>query len=140
MSDLFADIMKNGAFDSLTADQLDELILRAQAIRSEQQGTRDVEHSKVCQNCGSLRTKKHGTTSKGSIWLPSWTETCRRGVFRPVSREKRRTRHDAGPSFFAVKFSSHARRRADGKNADENYRIKKDFFRLFPNTSEWQKQ
>ncbi|MBQ3256408.1 MAG: IS1595 family transposase [Oscillospiraceae bacterium] len=67
MSDLFADIMKNGALDSLTADQLDELILRAQAIRSEQQGTKDVEYSKVCQNCGSLRTKKHGTTSKGSI-------------------------------------------------------------------------
>ena len=50
MSDLFADIMKNGALDSLTADQLDELILRAQAIRSEQQGTKDVEYSKVCQN------------------------------------------------------------------------------------------
>lgn len=37
MSDFFSDIMKNGALDSLTADQLDELILRAQAIRSEQQ-------------------------------------------------------------------------------------------------------
>lgn len=36
MSDSFsADIMKNSTLDSLTADYLDELILRAQAIRLE---------------------------------------------------------------------------------------------------------
>ena len=43
MSDFFSDIMKNGALDSLTADQLDELIIRAQAIRSEYENTKEEE-------------------------------------------------------------------------------------------------
>ena len=42
MSDFFSDIMKNGTLDSLAADQLDEMILRAQAIRSEQQNGKEV--------------------------------------------------------------------------------------------------
>ena len=67
MSDFFSDIMKNGALDSLTADQLDELILRAQAIRSEQQNDRNEKSINACPHCGSISVKKHGTTSKGSI-------------------------------------------------------------------------
>lgn len=67
MSDFFSDIMKNGALDSLTADQLDELILRAQAIRSEQQNDREQKSINACPHCGSIAIKKHGTTSKGSI-------------------------------------------------------------------------
>ena len=67
MSDFFSDIMKNGALDSLTADQLDELILRAQAIRSEQQNGKEETRIDACPHCGSIAIKKHGTTSKGSI-------------------------------------------------------------------------
>ena len=67
MSDFFSDIMKNGALDSLTADQLDELILRAQAIRSEQQNGKEETRIDACLHCGSIAIKKHGTTSKGSI-------------------------------------------------------------------------
>lgn len=67
MSDFFSDIMKNGALDSLTADQLDELIIRAQAIRSEHQNNTDEQSVAACRHCGSIRIKKHGTTSKGSI-------------------------------------------------------------------------
>ena len=67
MSDFFSDIMKNGALDSLTADQLDELILRAQAIRSEQQKGKEETRIDACPHCGSIAIKKHGTTSKGSI-------------------------------------------------------------------------
>ena len=67
MSDFFSDIMKNGALDSLTADQLDELIIRAQAIRSEHQNTKEEEIIAACRHCGSIAIKKHGTTSKGSI-------------------------------------------------------------------------
>lgn len=67
MSDLFSDIMKNGALDSLTADQLDELIIRAQAIKSEQQNDKDQKKINACQKSGSVAIKKHGTTSKGSI-------------------------------------------------------------------------
>lgn len=67
MSDFFSDIMKNGALDSLTADQLDELITRAQAIRSEHQNNTDEQSVAACRHCGSIRIKKHGTTSKGSI-------------------------------------------------------------------------
>ena len=67
MSDFFSDIMKNGALDSLTADQLDELIIRAQAIRSEHQNNTEVQSITACRHCGSIRIKKHGTTSKGSV-------------------------------------------------------------------------
>ena len=67
MSDFFSDIMKNGALDSLTADQLDELIIRAQAIRSEHQNNSEEQSINACIHCGSIRLKKHGTTSKGSI-------------------------------------------------------------------------
>ncbi len=67
MSDFFSDIMKNGALDSLTADQLDELIIRAQEIRSEHQNNTDEQSVAACRHCGSIRIKKHGTTSKGSI-------------------------------------------------------------------------
>lgn len=66
MSGLFSDIMKNGALESLSADQLDELIIRAQAIRSEQQNSQNVENTKCCPKCGSIAIKRHGTTSKGS--------------------------------------------------------------------------
>jgi len=59
--------MKNGALDSLTADQLDELIIRAQAIRSEHQNNSEEQSINACIHCGSIRLKKHGTTSKGSI-------------------------------------------------------------------------
>ena len=41
MSDFFSEVMKNGTLDSLTVDQLDELIIRAQAIRSEHQNTKE---------------------------------------------------------------------------------------------------
>ena len=67
MSSLFTDIMKNGALDSLTADQLDELILRAQEIRSEQQDEPSAGMINACPHCGSIALKKHGTTSKGSV-------------------------------------------------------------------------
>lgn len=67
MSDLFSDIMKNGALDSLTADQLDELIIRAQEIRSEQQNNGSEKSINACPHCGSIAIKKHGTTSKGSV-------------------------------------------------------------------------
>lgn len=67
MSDFFSDIMKNGALDSLTADQLDELIIRAQAIRSEHQNTKEEQSIAACRHCGSIAVKKHGTTSKGSV-------------------------------------------------------------------------
>lgn len=67
MSDFFSDIMKNGALDSLTADQLDELIIRAQAIRSEYENTKEEEIIPSCKHCGSIAIKKHGTTSKGSV-------------------------------------------------------------------------
>ena len=67
MSSLFTDIMKNGALDSLTADQLDELILRAQEIRSEQQDEPSTGMINACPHCGSIALKKHGTTSKGSV-------------------------------------------------------------------------
>ena len=67
MSDIFSDIMKNGALDSLTDDQLDELIIRAQAIRSDHQNNKDIPTISSCPACGSIALKKHGTTSKGSI-------------------------------------------------------------------------
>lgn len=67
MSDFFSDIMKNGALDSLSADQLDELILRAQAIRSESEKGTEVKNSNDCPYCRSTATKKHGTTSKGNV-------------------------------------------------------------------------
>ena len=63
MSSLFTDIMKNGALDSLIADQLDELILRAQEIRSEQQDEPSAGMINACPHCGSIALKKHGTTS-----------------------------------------------------------------------------
>ena len=50
MSDFFSDIMKNGALDSLTADQLDELIIRAQAIKSERQNTKEEEIIDMIKN------------------------------------------------------------------------------------------
>lgn len=50
MSDFFNDIMKNGALDSLTADQLDELIIRAQAIKSEHQNTKEEEIIDMIKN------------------------------------------------------------------------------------------
>ena len=50
MSDFFSDIMKNGALDSLTADQLDELIIRAQAIKSEHQNTKEEEIIDMIKN------------------------------------------------------------------------------------------
>lgn len=62
MSDFFSDIMKNGALDSLTADQLDELIIRAQAIRSEHQNNTEGQSIAACRHCGSIAIKKHGTT------------------------------------------------------------------------------
>ena len=50
MSDFFSDIMKNGALDSLTADELDELIIRAQAIKSEHQNTKEEEIIDMIKN------------------------------------------------------------------------------------------
>ena len=50
MLDFFSDIMKNGALDSLTADQLDELIIRAQAIKSEHQNTKEEEIIDMIKN------------------------------------------------------------------------------------------
>ena len=63
MSDFFSDIMKNGALDSLTADQLDELILRARINKM----TRNRKVSMPAPHCGSIAIKKHGSTSKGRI-------------------------------------------------------------------------
>ena len=66
MSDFFSDIMKNGALDSLTADQLDELIIRAQAIRSGQEKEEGHKNADACGFCGSIAIKRHGTTANGN--------------------------------------------------------------------------
>lgn len=65
MSDFFNEALKGG-LDSLTADQLDELIIMAQAKRSEIKGTKELKNPDACPFCGSIRIKKHGTSAKGT--------------------------------------------------------------------------
>ena len=60
MLDFFSDIMKNGALDSLTADQLDELIIRAQAKKSEHQNTKEeeiIDIDEVRNNIKNIKTE-----------------------------------------------------------------------------------
>lgn len=65
MSDFFNEALKGG-LDSLTADQLDELIIMAQAKRSENKGEKELKISDSCPFCGSIRIKKHGKSAKGT--------------------------------------------------------------------------
>lgn len=65
MSDFFNEALKGG-LDSLTADQLDELIIMAQSKRSEYKGKQELKNQTTCPFCGSIRTKKHGTSAKGT--------------------------------------------------------------------------
>lgn len=65
MSDFFNEALKGG-LDSLTADQLDELIIMAQAKRSESKGKKEIKTSDSCPFCGSIRIKKHGKSKKGT--------------------------------------------------------------------------
>ncbi len=65
MSDFFNETLKGG-LDSLTADQLDELIIMAQAKRSESKGKKEIKTSDSCPFCGSIKIKKHGTSAKGT--------------------------------------------------------------------------
>ena len=63
MSDFFNEALKGG-LDSLTADQLDELIIMAQAKRSESKGKKEIKTSDSCPFCGSIRIKKRGIFEK----------------------------------------------------------------------------
>lgn len=63
MSDFFNEALKGG-LDSLTADQLDELIIMAQAKRSESKGKKEIKKSDSCPFCGSIRIKKHGKSKR----------------------------------------------------------------------------
>ncbi|MCI9505900.1 MAG: IS1595 family transposase [Oscillospiraceae bacterium] len=65
MSDFFNEALKGG-LDSLTADQLDELIIMAHAKRSEIRGKKEIKTSDSCPFCGSIRIKKHGKSRKGT--------------------------------------------------------------------------
>lgn len=65
MSDFFNEALKGG-LDSLTADQLDELILMASAKRSEIKGKKELKVLDNCPSCGSIRVKKHGKSAKGT--------------------------------------------------------------------------
>lgn len=65
MSDFFNEALKGG-LDSLTADQLEELIIMAQAKRSESKNDKEVYDSNSCPHCGSIAIKKHGTSAKGT--------------------------------------------------------------------------
>ena len=63
MSDFFNEALKGG-LDSLTADQLDELIIMAQAKRSESKGKKEIKTSDSCPFCGSIMIKKRGIFEK----------------------------------------------------------------------------
>lgn len=77
MSDFFNEMLKGG-LDSLTADQLDELIILAQAKRSEHKGTPELKNPTVCPFCGSHRLKKHGTTAKGTPRMRCKNPDCKK--------------------------------------------------------------
>lgn len=51
MSDFFNEALKGG-LDSLTADQLDELIIMAQAKRSESKGKKEIKRRIVVHSVG----------------------------------------------------------------------------------------
>ena len=53
MSDFFNEALKGG-LDSLTADQLEELIIMAQAKRSESKNDKEVYDPNSCPHCGSI--------------------------------------------------------------------------------------
>ncbi len=65
MSDFFNEALKGG-LDSLTADQLEELIIMAKAKRSESKNDKEVYDPNSCPHCGSIAIKKHGTSAKGT--------------------------------------------------------------------------
>lgn len=77
MSDFFNEALKGG-LDSLTADQLDELIILAQSKRSEHKGTPELKNPTVCPFCGSTRLKKHGTTAKGTPRMRCKNPDCKK--------------------------------------------------------------
>lgn len=90
MSDFFQEVL-NGGLNSLSNDQLDELIIMAQAKRSESSTGQDEEEKLVptcCKECGSISIRKNGFTAAGTPRM--YCNDCKVSfVYGPNSKRQR---------------------------------------------------
>lgn len=63
MADFFNEAMGTNGLETLSADQLEELIIRAQALKADQEKP---ARPTACPHCGSIAIKGHGKTGAGT--------------------------------------------------------------------------